>query len=111
MQTVDERDRDGGGGPLENIIEGLLKGGRQIGFTVRDVLENNATFQDAMGTLQHTRLMAPVYLIVAGANPGEAAVITRDREDPKDVWQITPPSLWWVGVTNYDHWLPSGDNR
>jgi len=109
--TVNERDRDATGGPIENIIEGLYRGGKSIGFFLRDALENNATYPDAMNTLQHTFLMAPVYLTVAGARRGEGAVITRERESPKDVWSLTVPTMWFVVQTNYDHWLPSGDKR
>jgi len=55
--------------------------------------------------------MAPIYLTVSGANTGECAIITRDREKPDDVWFTTPPSMWNIIETNYDHWKPSGDSR
>jgi len=108
--TVNERDRDGEGTPLDNIVE-ALKGGQSIGFFLRAQLEKLVSYQEAMNALQHTHIMAPVYLTVAGAHAGEGAIITRDREKPDDVWHVTAPSMWNIIETNYDHWKPSGDGR
>ena len=55
--------------------------------------------------------MAPVYLTMAGANPGEGAVVTRDRDGPADVWFLLPPSQFYLIETNDDHWLPPTDDR
>jgi len=108
--TVNERDRDGEGTPIDNILE-ALKGGQSIGFFLRQQLETITNYQAAMNALQHTPLMAPVYLTVAGARTGEGAIITRDREKPDDVWHVTAPSMWNIIETNYDHWKESGDGR
>jgi len=108
--TVNERDRDAEGTPIDNIIE-ALKGGWSIGFFLRQQLEQRENYQEAIQVLQHLPLMAPVYLTVAGANAGEGCIITRDREKPDDVWHVTAPSMWNIIETNYDHWKPSGDNR
>jgi len=108
--TVDERDRDGEGTVIDNILA-LFSGGHSLGFTLRSMLENNKTFSDALATATSVHLLAPVYLIMAGTKHDEAAVITRDRKQPDDVWRLSLPQRWNLVETNYDHWKPSGDTR
>jgi len=108
--TVDERDRDGPGTVIDNILH-LFKGGHSLGFFLRSALETNKTFDEAPNAATSVHLLAPVYLIMAGTKTNEAAVITRDREKPDDVWRLSLPTVWNLVETNYDHWKPSGDTR
>jgi hypothetical protein len=58
--SVNERDRDGEGSQLDNIIE-ALKGGNSIGFFLRATLESQTNFQSAIGIIQHTKLIVSYY--------------------------------------------------
>jgi len=104
--TVNQRNE----GKFEENLYEMLNGGQSIGFFLRSTLETNTTFYDALETLQHTPLIAAVYLTAAGIKEGEAVIITRDRADPADVWFIIPP-VWYVLETNDDHWKPPADGR
>jgi len=108
--TVNERDRDGEGSVIDNILH-LFKGAHSLGFTLRNMLETNKTFTEALQAASTVHLMAPVYLTMAGVRPDEGAVVTRDREHPDDVWRLQFPTRWNLVETNYDHWKPSGDTR
>ena len=103
-------------GILENIISAAT-GGSTIGQFLRQTLEEEAKFEDAMKKLTHEKLIAPVYLTVAGVDHLEGAVITRQRLRPdqshkEGVWSLTEDDHFRL-VTNYDHWddVPEDDNR
>lgn len=111
--SLDERDT---GEWWENAIEALLAGtGAIASFVIRDTLSNSSLdFDSSLALLQRIPLIAPSYLIVGGAKPGQGAVITRDRSHAVDVWELdTSASQWYLVETNYDHWKapPSSDNR
>lgn len=119
--SVDER---GLQDPTTDIILNFvsaLQGGQSIGFFLRDTLAAPYKgYADLINTLNTTRLIAPVYLITAGVNAGEGAVMTRDRDHADDsqgvangTWFINPPAAWYRLETNYDHWMPvpNDDNR
>jgi len=92
-------------------IEEWMAGATPLALRLRETLESNTTFSSAVSTLQHVHLMSTVYLTVAGTQPGEGAIVTRDRDDPADVWWIAAPEGWYRGQTNDDHWLPPLDDR
>jgi hypothetical protein len=67
---------------------------------------------------------------MSGEGSNDGAVITRDRNQPHDIWRFgtppdTPPNFgevtdasnssnwWWLTETNYDHWnnVPAADDR
>jgi len=106
--TVNQRDTDGS--ILDNLQE-ALKGGKSIGMFLRQTLETEVTFENALQTIQHTLLTAPVYISISGVSNSQAAIVSRDREHPADVWQITPPVVWDIVQTNDDHWQPPQDDR
>ena len=53
-----------------------------------------------------SKLLAPVYLILGGAQPNEGCVITRTRTKALDVWQLGSEAshAWYLLQTNNDHW-------
>jgi len=108
--SANERDT---GYLFENLLEALLvKGTYAACFLIRDTLEQETTFDAAVKRLAETPVAAPIYIIVGGVNPGEGAVITRDRSKAADIWKIDTASGRWFEVeTNWDHWSPPGDNR
>lgn len=75
-------------------------------FLAREVLESNLTFDDALVALSKPTLLAPIYYIVGGAQPGQGAVVTRDRRGTADLWKIgaKEEDSWFIAETNYDHW-------
>jgi len=106
--TVNER---GTGGTIQDNYLEALKGGKSIGMFLRQTLETDETFEQALQTIQHAPLIAPVYISIGGVSNSQAAIVTRDRENPADVWQITPPVVWNIVQTNDDHWEPPSDDR
>lgn len=114
--SVDERSQHYANildGPLDNIMS-ALEGGKPVGMFLRDSLQNITSYDAAIKHLNTTRLIAPVYLIVAGTESGQGAVITRNRTHADDsrgiqngVWELDlPAGNWWRLETNYDHWNP-----
>ncbi len=111
--TVDERDT-ANSSLWANAAEALLHGGRGLGLHLRELLDSPATtFDSAVADLTTVPLIAPAYVILAGAGPGQGAVVTRERDRAVDVWRLAPPGTWYLVETNYDHWLPDppGDAR
>lgn len=45
-----------------------------VSFLTREVMETATTYQDARDALASPRLLAPVYFILAGTQPGEVGV-------------------------------------
>lgn len=85
---------------------------RWVSFLTREVMETATTYQDARDALASPRLLAPVYFILAGTQPGEASIITRDR-DNYDLEPFGRNESWFLVQTNYDHWKtpPFYDDR
>ncbi len=103
---------------LENI-QSALSGGQSIGMFLRTALQEEASYTSALRRLNSTKLIAPVYLTMAGTHAGEGAVITRNRDHADlshglaaGIWALqSPPASWFRLETNYDHWAPAGDKR
>lgn len=57
--------------------------------------------------LQTEPLIAPVYYITAGSGPNEGAVITRNRDNCRDLWLLNTGTGgnntqdWYLLETNY----------
>eukprot|EP01092_Planopodium_desertum_P010520 TRINITY_DN468_c0_g2_i2.p1 TRINITY_DN468_c0_g2~~TRINITY_DN468_c0_g2_i2.p1 ORF type:complete len:508 (-),score=112.70 TRINITY_DN468_c0_g2_i2:116-1570(-) len=94
---------------FEEVVAALEeKNATLVALLTRDALNNSKDWNGAMEILSNDWLVADVYYIVAGVNPGEAAVITRNRTDAADIWVIDPSAGRWFEVeTNYDHWEPA----
>ena len=69
------------------------------------VLTTVSSYKEASELLQKETLAAPVYYIVAGSEPNEGAVVTRDRNFLRDLWVLnvssTVPNSWYILETNY----------
>ncbi|CAN8006980.1 unnamed protein product, partial [Ixodes hexagonus] len=113
--TVNERFKLNGG--FIGLLEWILGDHSQhwVGFLTRNLMENETSYDVAKTTLSTTKLLAPVYFILGGTKPGEAAIITKDRNsDHADVYQFSDTrDKWFLLQTNYDHWEtpPSYDDR
>uniref|UniRef100_A0A667GER3 ceramidase n=1 Tax=Lynx canadensis TaxID=61383 RepID=A0A667GER3_LYNCA len=89
------------------IIEWILgkKDAMWIGFITRSVLENSTSYEEAKNVLTKTKILAPAYFILGGNKSGEGCVITRDRTQSLDVYELNPKQdRWYVLQTNYDRW-------
>ncbi len=71
-RTLSER----GLGLVGNMTRGL-GASWPVSFLVREVLETETEYSDAVRALKDSDLMASTYIIVAGAKAGEGEVITR----------------------------------
>ncbi len=111
--SMDERDQ---GRLWMNVIQALSDGLHAVvSFHIRDTLDReDMSYDEALVFLADKPLIAPCYIIVGGAKPGEGAVITRDRIALVDLQKIdTSKGTWFVLETNYDHWTtpPPDDDR
>ena len=105
--TIDARGK--GGKLLTNILQGLLVHSMTPSQHLRKVLEEASGYDDAVTKLAATPQIDENYFIVAGAKPGEGAVLSRGRERAVDIWRLAPsqPGGWYRLQTNYDHWNPA----
>lgn len=102
--TVDEWDT---GSILENGFAAIFEGGKSSAMLIREILQSNMAYEDAVTTLARTSLIAPVFLIVGGVGSLQATVITRDRYIDANIWQIDANAgVWYLVQTNYPNWLP-----
>jgi len=111
--SMDERDK---GRLWMNALQALSDGLHAVvSFHIRDALDHDDfSFNEAIVFLADKSLIAPCYIIVGGANPGEGVVITRDRIALLDQMRIdSSEGKWYVLETNYDHWNtpPPDDDR
>ncbi|KAM7328692.1 acid ceramidase isoform X2 [Alexandromys fortis] len=103
--TLNERFSLNGG--YLGILEWILgkKDAEWVGFITRSVLENSTSYEEAKNTLIKTKIMAPAYFILGGNQSGEGCVITRERREALDVYELDPKhGRWYVVQTNYDRW-------
>jgi len=84
-----------------------------VSFLSRKVLENISDYPSALQQLSNDELIADVYYTMAGVSAGQGAVISRNRLNATNVWQLNAPSRWYEVQTNYDHWTnpPWFDDR
>uniref|UniRef100_A0A2K5QM24 Acid ceramidase n=1 Tax=Cebus imitator TaxID=2715852 RepID=A0A2K5QM24_CEBIM len=103
--TLNERFSINGG--YLGVLEWILgkKDSMWIGFITRTVLENSTSYEEAKNILIKTKILAPAYFILGGNQSGEGCVITRDRKELLDVYELDPKQgRWYVVQTNYDRW-------
>jgi hypothetical protein len=90
----------------------LLEQHKPVGYVLREALLTQATFQDAVHHLSDVKVVAPLYFIMGGANKGEAAVLTKNREglanapDHKNVLLLNESDTFYLAQTNWDPWMP-----
>ncbi|KAI5211225.1 Acid Ceramidase [Manis pentadactyla] len=94
-------------GGYVGVLEWILgkKDAMWIGYITRSVLENSTSYEAAKNILTKTKILAPAYFILGGNKSGEGCVITRDRKQSLDVYELDPKhGRWYVEETNYDRW-------
>ncbi|KAK2498540.1 hypothetical protein MC885_010684 [Smutsia gigantea] len=103
--SLNERFSTNGG--YMGILEWIFgkKDAMWIGYITRSVLENSTSYEAAKNILTKTKILAPAYFILGGNKSGEGCVITRDRKQSLDVYELDPKQgRWYVEETNYDRW-------
>lgn len=86
----------------------------------REVCARGGGFESAIEYLSSEKMIDPLYFIVAGSEPGQGAVVTRNAsaaDGDSDVWRLKDgypkENPFYLVETNYDHWgdVPSSDDR
>jgi N-acylethanolamine-hydrolysing acid amidase len=110
-------ERELGGHPTVDYLEAVLMKAWSPTHLLRNVLLNDKSYQSAVESISTEKITAPTYYILAGTQPGEGVVLTRDRNTLADKWTVsatpTTSGSWYILETNYDHWKPTYkyDNR
>ncbi|KAK4289926.1 hypothetical protein Pmani_037136 [Petrolisthes manimaculis] len=107
------------GGGLMGILEWVLFGDHKqswVSLLPREVLEEADNYKEAQHILTSRRLLAPVYYILAGPEPLQGCIITRDRDNSNLVTlgsKTEGSGSWFLVQTNYDNWkqAPFFDDR
>ncbi|KAJ5078345.1 acid amidase [Anaeramoeba ignava] len=96
-----------GGSVLKNLMT-AKDGAWPVGFLVRHLLTSDYSYDEIVGGLSKSFLMAPVYLTVCGVS--DATLITREREDEvkKSRWTFSKKGL--IIQCNQDHWRNDSDS-
>lgn len=103
--SINERfDAKGGYIGLFEWILNINRNQSWVTLVARDVLEKQYNYETALKVLTDSPLIAPCYYIIAGPEPNQGAVITRDRTASVDVWKMGSNNTWFLAETNYDHW-------
>ena len=75
-------------------------------WLIRDILEGQYGYEDAVTRLSNKRLFSPGYFIISGTKADEGIVITRETdENVQPVGLDVDSSRWFLLQTNYDHWV------
>mmetsp|Transcript_8137 Transcript_8137/g.12367 ORF Transcript_8137/g.12367 Transcript_8137/m.12367 type:complete len:393 (+) Transcript_8137:45-1223(+) len=111
--TVDDRfDADFDSG-LKAWMKNKNDPAQFFGMFLRQLFEAPSPGYDwtqAVSQMNSTQLISPIYFITSGPQPGQGAVITREKDISLDVWQLNQElndGSFYVVETNYDHWVPS----
>jgi len=94
---------------LRRWITGADRTGQFGTLLVRDALELDATFDDAVQRLDKTKLMGPAYYAIAGTEPLQGAIMSRNYTTSMGFWRLKDElnkGHRYMVQTNYDHWDP-----
>jgi len=97
------------GSAVDNILMAMYtRFHHPVSFAIRDALQNCVDFPSAVHVLSSVKLVASCYIIVAGPQPLQGVIITRDRWAAADLWTLSDrEDGWYRTETNYDHWNPA----
>jgi len=94
---------------LVKWITGFNRTGAFATHLVRNTLEQEHSYADAVQRLNSTRLVGPGYLAVAGLKAGEGAIMSRSATSSHGFWTLNDELAKgknYMVNTNYDHWHP-----
>jgi len=90
------------GGSMWSNIKNALTSCWPVGFLVREIFESASSFNEAVGHLSNSNLIAPCYITICGLNSGEGVLLTRDRKQETNRWTLSEHGF--IVQTNIDHW-------
>merc|ERR1712178_668283 len=101
---------------LVQWIDGKDRTGMFGTLNVREALEKDDSFEDAVKRLNGTQLVGPGYFSIAGVNAGEGAIMSRNAHKSFGYWTLADELAKgkpYMVQTNYDHWKrdPFFDSR
>ena len=68
-------------------------------------MDNSNSYQDMIKFISKTESTSPGYYIISGLEYNEGCVITKDRNQTIDIWNLSA-NEWFLVQVNTDHWLP-----
>jgi N-acylethanolamine-hydrolysing acid amidase len=89
-------------GSFWSNVKSAALGSWPTGFLIRHLLESEPDFDKAVDRMATTPLVAPCYLTIAGALPGQGALITRNSKSEEYRWLLS--ELGTIVQCNIDHW-------
>lgn len=99
--------------PYLPTVKAFLSGIQNVGFTLRDALEDKSDFKEARKYLEAVPLPSPSYLTLGGVKKEEGVVITRNRDGYSKIpfrgsWSLAAwRGKWYHLETNFDNWWPN----
>ena len=77
-------------GPLvANFFDLFIRRRLNTFSAIRKLAETATSYRDALDALVAAKLDAASYMVIAGTQPGEGALITRDRDRPADILTLS----------------------
>jgi hypothetical protein len=93
-------------------ILALLEGHQTVGYMLREALLEIDNFEDAVEDLAARKSVSPLYFIMAGAEDGQGAVLTKNRKGlahsphGEALLRFNETSDFYLAQTNWDNWIP-----
>jgi N-acylethanolamine-hydrolysing acid amidase len=110
--------RDAHKSSLQESIDRASKGQPCFPVLLRQACEHGGNFESGLKYLSETPMITSGYITIAGAAPGEGAIITRNGSGTDTDILRLPAGLpadkpWFLIQTNYEHWEkpPALDDR
>jgi hypothetical protein len=99
--SVNFRQQDG---ILHRNLQALMQNRHwPVSYVLRDTLLTSQNYEDAVSKLLFSPLVAPTYFIVAGTNPLQGVIISRNRDSVAHTEYLHPDNMLLV-QTNIDHY-------
>ncbi|MBN3295536.1 NAAA amidase, partial [Amia calva] len=89
----------------ENAVSAIMLKGIPDSWLLRNTLDEAKDYKEAVQKLSNTPTIRNIYYTVAGVNPGEGVVVSRNRTGAVNMLHLNPLNgEWYIVQTNYDHW-------
>jgi len=97
---------------LQQSMDFASKGYFSFPVLLREGCQRGGDFDSAVKYLSETPMIQPGYITIAGAAPGEGAILTRNASGAAtDILRLNDgfpaDKPWYLIQTNYDHWKPA----
>jgi len=114
--SIDARDNDQHGTPEGEAaaVAAANRGASVFPIITRQACDLTHNYADALEYFSTKELIQPGYLIMAGGQSGQGAIVTRNAtSNSTDVLSLFDPKVkdaggggWYVAQSNTDHWKP-----